>query len=83
MKKYKRVVDRHMHVHGDIDLEKKIIRVNPRKGDLLNTVVHEELHREHPTKPEQWIRKKAKKKESDLTVSQAMELLKRYKKGSK
>ena len=39
MEKYKRVVDRRMHCHGDIDFDKKRIRVNPRKGGLIDTIL--------------------------------------------
>ena len=75
---YKRKVDRRMHDFGDIDLEKKVIRVNPRKGDIVNTVIHEELHRRYPKKSEKWIKKKASQKEGSLTMGQAAELLKKY-----
>ena len=76
---YKREVDRRMHDFGETDFETKKIRVNPRKGDLINTVIHEELHRKFPNKPEKWVQKKSKKKESELTISKAINLLKKYK----
>ena len=76
-KPYKRVVDTRMHDYGDIDFEKKQIRVNPRKGDLINTIIHEDLHSKYPDKSEKWIKDKSKKIESTLTVSQAMGLLKK------
>ena len=74
---YKRIVDTRMHDYGDIDFDKKQIRVNPRKGDLINTIIHEDLHSKFPDKSEKWIGKKSKKIESTLTVSQAMGLLKK------
>ncbi|HHI04322.1 MAG TPA: hypothetical protein ENL45_02135 [Candidatus Woesearchaeota archaeon] len=77
-KVFKRKVDRSMHDYGEINYSKKIIRVNPRKGDLLNTIIHEELHRQYPNKPEAWIKKKSKKKEANLTISQAIGIMKRY-----
>jgi hypothetical protein len=77
-KKYKRIVDTRMHDAGEIDFEKKQIRVNPRKGDLINTIVHEELHRKYPDKPEKWIRKKSKKEEASLTIAGAVKLLKKF-----
>ena len=76
---YKRKVDRRMHDCGEIDFEKKLIRVNPRKGGLLNTVLHEELHKQFPDKNEKWICKKAKERESKLTITKAIEILKKYK----
>ena len=78
MDSYKRVVDRRMHDFGEIDFDKLKIRVNPRKGDLINTIIHEELHRKYPDKSEKWIRKKSKKQESALTIHQAVKLLKKY-----
>jgi len=76
---YERVVDRSMHDYGDIDFDKQRIRVNPRLGGLVNTVVHEELHKKYPDKSEKWIEKKSKKKESTLSVKDVMKLLKKYK----
>lgn len=78
MEEYKREVDRGMHDYGDIDFDKKIIRINPRHGDLLNTIIHEELHRKYPDKPEKWIKKRAKKEESALTLGQAHKLIRKY-----
>ena len=77
-KKYTRKVDRRMRNYGDIDFEKKVIRVNPRHGDLINTIIHEELHRKFPDKGERWIKKEAKKEESSLTMAQAAKLIKQY-----
>lgn len=60
---YKRKVDNKMHAYGDTDLEKKIIRVNKKKskakraGEVLDTIVHEEMHRKHPKMHERTIRK--------------------------
>ena len=83
MEKLERVVDRRMHDYGEMDYDKMRIRVNPRHGDLINTIIHEELHHKYPDKSEKWIRKKSKKKESTLTVSQAMNMLKKYKRKRK
>ena len=76
-KKFKYKVDKRMHSYGEIDYDKGLIRVNPRKGDLINTVIHEDLHKKYPDKPEKWINKKAKKVECSLSVPQAMNLLKK------
>ena len=77
-KGYKRVVDKRMRDYGEIDYSKKLIRVNPKKGDLINTIVHEELHRAYPDKSESWVRKQSRKKESSLTMSQAVNIMKKY-----
>ena len=75
---YKRTVKRNMHNYGDIDFDKKEIRVNPRHGDLLNTILHEEAHRRYPEKSEKKIKKIAKKQETALTLAKAAKLLKKY-----
>ena len=73
-----------MHDYGEVDFDKKRVRINPRKGDLINTVIHEELHVKYPDKSEKWIKNKAKKQETTLSVKDAMKLLKKYKnKGKK
>jgi hypothetical protein len=76
--KFKRVVDTRMHNAGEIDESKKLIRVNPRKGDLINTIIHEELHKQHWDKPEKWIKKKASEQEKSLTIAGAVKLLKKF-----
>jgi hypothetical protein len=68
-----------MKSFGDTDLQKKVIRVNPKKGQLLNTILHEELHLKHPRATEKTIRKMAKSQEKNLTIGKAIKLLKRFK----
>ena len=72
-----------MHDYGDIDEEKQIIRVNPRKGKLLNTIIHEELHRLHPDWTEAKVRKTSKKKETALTMAEAAKLIGKFRKKRK
>ena len=78
--KYKRKVDRKMRAYGEVDYEKKLIRVNPsyKRGDLLNTIIHEEEHVKHPDWTEKKVKKVSKKKEKSLTIAQATKLLKKY-----
>ena len=78
--KYKRKVDRRMHASGDIDDEEKIIRVNPKRRDLLNTICHEEQHRMHPDKSEEWIKKAAAEMEKNLSIEEAIRLMGKYRK---
>jgi len=75
---FKRKVDKKMRSYGDIDLEKKTIRINPKKGELLNTIVHEELHRKYPNKSERWVKKRSKKEEKSLSLGDAVKLIKKY-----
>lgn len=78
MKKFKRKIDKKMRDYGEINYEKGVIRVNPRKGGLLNTILHEEEHRRYPNKTEKRVRKAAARKEKSLTISQAVSILKKY-----
>jgi len=56
-----------MRYFGDTDLGGKKIRVNKKKskkegpGEVLDTIVHEEMHRKHPKMKEKNIRKKTKR----------------------
>ena len=78
-KLWKRKVDKRMKDSGEIDDSKKVIRVNPRKGELINTIIHEELHKKHPKKAEKWVKRKAKKVEKRTSVKKAIKLLQKYK----
>lgn len=75
---YKRKVDKKMRDYGEINFVDRVIRINPKKGDMLNTILHEELHRKYPTKSEKWIEKKSVKEESQLTPGKAIKILKKY-----
>lgn len=66
-KKYKKVVANKMRSYGDTDYNKRIIRVNKSKkknkkrGDIIDTIVHEETHVRHPKMHEKTVSKKTKK----------------------
>lgn len=66
-KHYKLQVDNKMRCYGDTDIEKKAIRINKkkseaseRKGEVLDTIVHETMHAKHPQMHERTVRKKTK-----------------------
>jgi len=77
-RKFTRKVDKRMRDYGECNYETKTIRVNPRKRDLLNTIIHEELHRQHSGWSETKVKKESVKKEQSLTIAQAAKLLKKY-----
>lgn len=62
---YKRVVDNKMRWQGDIDDEKKIIRINKekskKKSSVIRTIIHEEKHRTSPQMHEKTLTKKEAK----------------------
>ncbi|MFA6385947.1 MAG: hypothetical protein WCW29_04350 [Candidatus Paceibacterota bacterium] len=76
---WKRKIDKKMKSHGDIDYEKQLIRVNPVKGDLIDTIYHEELHKKYPDKPEKWIRKESRRMARKATKDQVIKMIKKYK----
>lgn len=82
---YKRKIDRKMRQYGEIDYENKSIRINPsyKRGELLNTIIHEELHRQHIDWTEKRIKKESSKREKSLTIAEAQKLLKKYLKKKK
>ena len=79
-KQYKYVVNNKLKWAGDIDqVQKGVIRVNPKKGDLLNTIIHEEVHRKQPKLTEKQVTKKANAEEKKLTINKAIKLLGKFK----
>ncbi len=52
-KRWRWVVDNRMRNYGDIDYERRVIRINHamhkgQRGSLIDTIFHEELHRLFP-----------------------------------
>lgn len=78
-----------MKAYGETDFDRGIIRINKKKaqksrkrgvrGELIDTIVHEELHVMHPNKGERKIiklTKKALKNMSDKTKQKFYSLYK-------
>jgi len=74
-----------MRWHGDIDYDNKVIRVNKskkknkKKGEVLNTIIHEELHRKHPKMTERKVSKKTKELMKRYGIEVKKKLYGRYK----
>ncbi len=73
--RFYRVIDRNLKSFGQIDYTKQTMKLNPAKGDMVNTIIHEDLHAKYPKKSEEWVRKRAKKEEGKLSITQAQHLL--------
>ena len=75
-KKWKRIVDNKMRGHGDIDDEKRIIRINKSKeknkkrGEILDSIIHESNHAKYPKMTEKQIEKKTKEDIKRMTKKQ-------------
>lgn len=81
--KYQYKEDRKMRNYGDIDFEKKKIRINTRKGDVMNTIIHEEIHKQHPDWSEKKVREEALKREKKMTLKTIHKKIKKVIKLSK
>ena len=80
----KRKVDNRMRAFGDTDLETGVIRINKKKnkkagkGELIDTIVHEEMHLAHPKMHEKTIKRKTKAKVKKLSNKRKRRLYNRY-----
>ena len=71
--KYK--VNKKMPYYGQADHDKKTIEVNTKKGELVNTIIHEQLHIKHPKMREKNVRKRAGILERKMPVHRQIGLL--------
>ena len=87
MKKYKRVISHKLRGRlGEVDLDKKIIRINKNKakreggrGEITSTMIHEELHAKHPKMKEKTVQKKEKQLMKSMSAKQKQSLRNKYK----
>lgn len=81
---WKRKIDNKMCSYGEIDYDKKVIRINTskkknkEKGDVIDTILHEEAHKNHPKMHEKNIRKLAKKLLKVKSQAEKQKLYSRY-----
>jgi len=88
-KKWKRKTDNRMRDYGEIDYHTGAIRINKKasrkwgkkhkKAGVLDTIVHEEMHAEHPKMSEKTVRKRTKKKIGKMTRRQKKRQYSKYK----
>lgn len=76
--------------YGETDFDKKTIRVNKTKhkaaskdyakqdSTLLNTIVHEHLHAQHPKMHEDSVRKLARAMASKMPLKQKSKMYKKF-----
>jgi hypothetical protein len=86
---YKRIVDPKMKCWGYIDEKKKIIRIRKKggvighiknkPGNVLDTIVHEEIHRKHPKLNEWQTRRKTKRDIKKMSDKQKQKYYNLYK----
>lgn len=73
--RYKYLIDNKMRYDGYCDFEKREIKINQNRVGLVNTVLHENLHREHPLWGERRVIRESKEIEARLTIIQTRNLL--------
>lgn len=63
-------------IYGQCRYDEEKLIINPRKGDVINTIIHEKLHANYPAMPHDKVYENASKIESKMTLPEmAMELL--------
>lgn len=88
------MIDNSMKWLGETDTTDKVIRINKnlhhkdsvksltrkgkRKAELLDTIVHEEMHARHPRMHEKTVYKKTREKVKKLTQKQKHKLYSRF-----
>lgn len=66
---------------GDTNYDLERVRINLKKGDVLNTIIHEELHENKPEMPHAQVYKNADKIEGSMSLPEmAMKLLEAHEK---
>lgn len=84
--KYKIKVNNKMRSFGETDPKKKLIQINKKKakstkkrGELLNTIVHEKIHAKSPKMKEKIVIKKTMKVMKKMTKKQKAKTYKKLK----
>ena len=71
-KAWNRRVDNKMRAYGETNYKKRTIRVNKKKSkktrELLDSIIHEELHARHPRMHERTVRGRARTKAKRMSA---------------
>lgn len=91
-KKWKYKIDNKLRgAFGETDLDNKVIRVNAKKhkkkgynipkkdNSVINTMVHEDLHKKHPRMTEKMVRKLTRTKLATMGPAQKARLRSKFK----
>ena len=69
-------IDKEMQNYGETHYDDETIKINPERGDVVNTIIHEKLHANYPDMPHDEVYANAAKIESKMTLPEmAIELL--------
>lgn len=69
-------IDTKIKPYGQTNFRDEEIKINPKKGDVVNTIIHEKLHANYPDMPHDEVYANADRIESKMTLPEmAQELL--------
>ena len=74
-KDFKMEEDTKLGNYGQTDYENQKISINPRAGDVVNTIIHEKLHADNPDMPHEEVYRKAYEMESEMSVRDMADML--------
>lgn len=67
-------INENIEHYGDVDWEGHI-RVNPKRGDVVNTIIHEKIHAQDMTMPEEKVIELTKKVEASMSLPEMAQVL--------
>lgn len=68
-------VNNRIPYYGDCNYTEERIRINTKKGDVVNTIIHENLHAHHPELSEEQVIKRSARVEGKMSLTEAATLL--------
>jgi hypothetical protein len=67
--------DTKIGAYGETDYDKQQVRINPRYGDVVNTIIHENLHVKYPKMPHDDVYKMASEVEGKMSIREMRDML--------
>ena len=68
-------IDEQMRNFGETHYHDETIKINPTRGDVVNTVIHERLHADSPEMSEDEVRRKSHEIEGEMSLSEMAGIL--------
>jgi hypothetical protein len=68
--------NRNLGHFGETRFDEEKIVINPKRGDVVNTIIHERIHEKNPEMSEREVIKKSGEVEASLSLRESANLLK-------
>jgi len=68
-------IDEQMRNYGETHYGPEVIKINPTRGDVINTIIHERLHADNPQMEEDEVRKKSHEIEGEMSLPEMAGIL--------